>query len=274
MSRIFRRVWRATIGDWQTAELRVSFKASKTLEKEPNNLDLKVYNGSDDSRAKLVGAGVPVILEAGYEGSMGVIFSGQSRTIDNTHEVADWVTHAQCGDGEQAYQFASMNESFGPGTRVADVIRSAVGKLGVSKGNLEEALSKGLDLEQFSHGFVGFGRAGDILDKAIKAAGLTWSVQQGAVQVLKKGEPLQESAFILSADTGLLGSPDHAPPDKKTKRAILKCKSFLNPQIKPGSIIRLDTLAVKGDFICQKVDHSGDSHGNDWVTSIEAIAKR
>lgn len=274
MSRLFARSWRVSIGDWQTEKLRVKFKITKSLEKEPNNLDLQVFNGSDDSRHKLTGAGIPVVVEAGYEGSTGVIFSGVSRTVDHTHPDSEWITHAQCGDGERLYQFAHMNESFGPGTRVADVIRAAVKNLTVGRGNMEDALSRPLAMEQYLYGFVAFGRAAEILDKATKAAGLTWSVQQGAVQFVKKGEPAQETAFLLSANTGLLGSPDHAPPDKKKKRAVLKCRALLNPQIRPGVIIRLDSLKVKGDFVCQKVDHSGDSHGNEWFTGIEALARK
>lgn len=273
MSKLFKRSWRVSVGDWQSENLRVVFKISKTLEKDPNNLDLRIYNGSEASRAKLVGAGIPVIVEAGYEGTRAVIFSGASRTIDHKHEGPDWETHAQCGDGEQLYQYARMNESFGPGTKVADVIRAAVSNLAIGKGNLDEALAQRLKLEQYTHGFVAFGRAAEVLDKAVKAAGLTWSVQQGALQLVKKGEPAQESAFILSPDTGLIGSPDHCPPDKKKKKAVLKCRSLLNPQIRPGSIVKLDAAHVKGDFICQQVNHTGDSHGNDWFTVIEAHAR-
>lgn len=274
-TKLFQRRWKASIGDLSTDKLRIAFRVTKSLEKEPNSLELKITNLSEASRGKLKGAGVACVLEAGYEGSRAVIFSGNSRTIDHAREGSDWTTIARCGDGEQAFQYARINQKFAPGSKLADVIRAAANALTLNKGNLEDALTGTLAFQEFSHGFVGFGRAGDVFDKLIRSAGLTWSVQQGAIQVVKRGEPfLQKKAALLTATSGLIGSPVHAPPDKKGKPSVLKCKCLLNPQIIPGRIISLDTRSISGEFVAQKVEHQGDSHGNDWHTIIEALARK
>ncbi len=271
---LFLRKWRAQIGEFSTDQLRIQFKVSKSLEKEPNTCELRITNLAAESRGKLKGAGLPGLVEAGYAGGLGVIFSGDSRTVDHANEKGDWLTLAQCGDGEQAYVYTRINESFAAGARVADVARVAASRMSLNKGNLEDALAQPLKVSVFTHGYTAFGKASDIFDKVMRTAGYTWSVQQGAIQVLKAGEAIQTSAYSLSAATGLVGSPVHAPPDKKKKGSFIKVKSLLNPQLAPGRVVTLDSRFVKGEFVIQKLDHEGDSHGRDWFTTFEAVARK
>lgn len=272
---LFRRKWSVTLGDLKVTDLRVQFRVTKTLEKEPNTLDLKISNLSEASRGKLTKKSLTATLEAGYEGTVGIIFSGDSRTIDNTRDHVEWVTHVQCGDGEAAYRHARVNESFGPNTSFKDVIKKAASSLGLNTGNLDDVLKQNLSVQTFKHGVALFGSASEKFDKLVKSIGYTWSIQQGALQLTKPGEPpAPTTAILLSPSTGLIGSPDHAPPDKKKKPSQLKVKCLLNPKIRPGSIIVVDSAGVKrSEFIVQHLTHSGDSHGSMWVTEIEAQAR-
>lgn len=277
MSQIFNRRWKVTVGDSEslsTADLRVVFRVKKTLEKDPNTASVKISNLAEGSRAKLNKKGMHLVLQAGYEGNVGTIFSGDTRTVDHTRESADWQTHIQCGDGESAYQFARIEESFAANTSTGDIIKKVATALGIGFGNLNDVLSKPLAVSTFKHGFTAFGPASQVLDKLILAAGYRWSIQQGALQITKAGEPVQTNAFLLSADSGLLGSPDHTAPDKKGKPAILKVKALLNPNFIPGYIVRIESRAVKGEFLMQSVEHSGDSHGAEWVSNLECVARK
>lgn len=272
--KLFRRAFTASIGTLSTDALRVQFKIKKTLKKEPNTCDLRITGLAKASRDKLTGAGVPIVVEAGYEGSTAICFSGDSRTIDHTHNRIEWVTHAQCGDGEQQYRYARISESHAPGKSLKDALRSVADKLGLNKGNLEAALKGNLSFEQFTHGFAAFGSASGVLDSLAKSAGLDWSIQNGQLQFTSPDLTKQQtSAFLLSASSGLIGSPDHAPPDHKQKPAVLKCRSFLNGQLAPGKIVTVQSDAVHGEFVIQQVEHVGDSEGDEWHTEIESIAR-
>lgn len=276
MSRLFSRRWKVTVGAnsaISTADLRITFKARRTLEKEPNTLNLQITNLSENSRGKLNAKALPVILEAGYEGNTGVIFSGDSRTIDHIRDGADWATKISCGDGEQAYTFTRVNESFGPNYSVAEAIRTVAGKLQINTGNLEDMLAGPLAITTFKHGYAAFGPASQVFDKLIAAAGLRWSIQNGAIQVRRKDAPVQATAFRLSAESGLLGSPEYAAPDKKKGPTVLKVKALLNPKLLPGYIVALDANTVKGEFLMRTVEHQGDSHGADWFTLLECVAR-
>lgn len=273
MARLFGRVCSVIVDGVKVDGLRCVFRVSKSLTKDPNTLDLKIYNLSERTRAGMKSKGAPVIVSAGYAENAGVIFSGDTRTIDHGRDGADWVTHVQCGDGERAYQFARFTESFAPGTAVTDVIMAAAKKTGLNLGNLVATMNTGdRGLSHFKHGYAAHGRACAELDKLLASVGLTWSIQDGAIQVLKGGAPAQGFATLLSPETGMIGSPDHGTPDKKGKPSVLKVKTLLQPQIRCGGRVEVRSSGVKGQFRVEKVEHTGDTDGGDWYTSIEAKA--
>lgn len=278
MTTLFKRQWRVSVGTDEeslvTSSLRVTFNITKTLEKEPNKAEVQITNLADASRKRLQKKFMPVVVQAGYAESIGTLFSGDSRIVEHTREGADWNTKLHCGDGERAYNYARVNESFGPNTTVETVLRTVAASLSLNPGNLSDVLSQPGKVQVFKHGFVAFGPASQVLDKAARAAGLLWSVQQGALQFHFPGQPIQTRAFRLSAASGLLGSPERSAPEKKNHQTIVKCRSLLNHQLVPGYVVILDAEDVKGEFIMQKVTHTGDSHGSDWFSDLECVARK
>lgn len=250
----------------------MSFRVAKSTKREPNTCELKIYNLSATTRAGLQGVGVPVILSAGYPGNAAIIFQGQSRTIDHMREGVEWVTRVRCGDGERAYQWAHFAESFAPGTSVADVIRAAAKALGVNTGNLEEQLAAGGfrgGAVQFAHGYTAHGKAALELDGLMRSIGLSWSIQDGALQILRGTDPAPGRAVLLTPDTGLVGSPEHNAPDKKGKPPLIKFRSLLQPQIRCGGTVEIRSAAIRGQFRVESLDHSGDTASGEWYTSGE-----
>lgn len=269
-----REAW-AIVNDAEVRGLRLVFKAKKSRKPDPNNLDLKIYNLAPHRRTSLSQAKAPpVILVAGHAGATQVIFSGLARTIDHVREGADWVTHIQSGDGEQALsQFGAS--SFGPGAGLADVVEELTKQMGVSAGDALAQLRRG-DFaggsKTFLQGFTSAGRAVLDLDKALKSAGIEWSIQDGALQLTDPGKATQERAFVLSADSGLIGSPAHGAPGKNGEPPLLKAKCLLNGAIRPARTISLQAIARQGFYRVETVEHAGDTHGQDWTSDIEASA--
>jgi hypothetical protein len=255
--------------------LRVSFRVVKTLTKEPNTLDLKIYNLNARTRAGMHNSRAPVLVTAGYEANAALIFAGDARTVDHTRDGSDWVTHVQCGDGERAYMFGRVSESFAPGTSTDDVIMHCAEQLGLNLGNLPEtlrSLSHRGGLTEFKHGYTAHGRASAELDRLFASVGLSWSVQNGAIQVLKGGAPIPGDAVLLSPNTGLIGSPDHGTPDDKGGPSKLKVRSFLNPRLRCGGTVEIRSFGVNGQFRIEKLEQVGDTHGPDWFSNLETKA--
>jgi hypothetical protein len=278
MSDLFHREATVVVDALRVEGLRVQFKVEKTLGKEPNTLDLTLTNLAEATRAKMQKRHAKVVLLAGYRGNVSQIFAGDARTTDHVRKGADWETRVQCGDGERAYTLSRVNESFAPGTRAADVVARLAERLGVGAGNLKKQLGKArfpTGLTQYTAGYSSFGKASAELDRVLSALGLTWSIQDGALQILEPTEAAEEPAAgqapILSPDTGLVGSPEHGAPDKKGRPSVVKAKALLMPGLKPGGVVELRVRArdFSGQYRVTKVVHTGDTAGNAWHSDLE-----
>jgi hypothetical protein len=282
-----------TVDTLRVSGLRTAFKVKKTASKDPNCLELSVTNLSDATRAAMRKTGARVILEAGYTETLGTIFTGDARTIDHVRQGADWVTKITGGDGEVAYQNSRVSESFAPGTTVADVLRFYAKKMGINVGNaLDKASSLRTPLSQFQSGFATMGKTSAELDKLLRSLGLTWSIQDGALQVLAHNEVLDRNqAVVLSPRTGMIGSPEHghaiaargAPLDpeqaaeeqslgQQQPKKVLKVKSLLQPVLKPGVRVQIQSEGTHGFFRANAVEHTGDTGGGDWYSEVELAA--
>jgi hypothetical protein len=110
------------------------------------------------------------------------------------------------------------------------------------------------------------GNSGDELQKLLNSAGLEGSVQNGELQILPKGKPLNVLAVKLSPNTGLIGSPELG------SKGVVKLVSLLNSEIYPGRKIQVLSESVTGFFRVEACSFIGQTSGNDWYTAIEAKA--
>lgn len=252
----------------QIEELRVAFKVKKSLTKEPNTAEVTVTNLSPQRRASLQTKGVKFILEAGYEGAgIAQLFVGDVRTIDHVRDAANWNTVIKSGDGERAFRYARVSESFAAGSPLSDVVQNLAGKLGLGLGNVT---TKAAALSQrFDQGFAASGPVSRELDRVLAAAGLTWSVQDGDLQILAPDEPGALLVPELSPETGLIGSPEFGAPLKKGGRPLVKFRCLLDGKIKPGGRVELRSERHRGPIRVVKLEHTGDTAGGDWYTDCE-----
>lgn len=255
-------------------KLRVAFKVTKTASKEPNTAEVTITNLSPTRRATLQQKGVKFILQAGYEGTgIGQLFTGDARTVDHKREAADWHTVIRSGDGERAFKFARVNEAFESGSPVSDVVNKIAGSLGLGLGNLKKQLPK--ITGQYVNGYAAHGPASRELDKVLSAAGYTWSIQDGELLIQKPDDPIGATIPELSAESGLIGSPEYGSSEevkkqlKKNGKPLLKVRCLLNHALKIGSVVSIRSERHNGQLKIHKVEHSGDTHGGDWYTDFE-----
>lgn len=268
MAELFERAIRLTAGGLQVTGLRAQLRVMKTAEKEPNTAAVTVFNLSEQSRAAMQKKGLKVIVEAGYTGTIAQLFSGDARQVDHVREGPSWLTKIQCGDGETAYQYATVSENFRPGTAFGDVFAKVARATGWDVTDATATVRAAVPTV-FRQGYAACGRASAEVDRLLRGRGLEWSVQDGRLQVLGLGKVTRETAVVLSAATGLIGSPALGTPAKKGKPALMKIKSLLQPELRPGRRVRVQATAVNGDFRVVTVTHSGDTHGQEWYSEIE-----
>lgn len=270
MSTLFGRAVRVVVGSTLIEGLRVQLKVKKTSDKTPNTGHVTIYNLAEQSRAALKNKGTRLIIEAGYSGTIAQIFSGDSNTVNSTHEGPNWLTKVECVDGEKAYRYKPVAESFKAGTSVAAVFERIALKTGLDV-QAATALVRQQISEQFTGGYSAIGQASAEIDKLLKGRGLEWSVQDGRLQVLVTGGTTQDQAVLLRDDTGLIGSPEYGTPTSEKKPQVLKARSLMQPSLMPGRKVRIEAANITGNFRALTVEHHGDTHSGDWFSDIEAV---
>jgi hypothetical protein len=249
--------------------MRVQFSVKKSTEKEPNTADITVSNLAEATREALtaMGKGSLVTLDAGYEETGIVrIFTGDARSVDHARNGSNWDTVFKCGDGERAYRFARWGTSYAANTSASVIVRDLVNQLGL--GGSGSNINAVTMTKVFQHGYAVHGPAMRSLDRLLKSMGFSYSIQDGAIQILQDGATAAEDHIpVITSNSGLIGSPEMGTPDKKGAPALLKFTSLL-VATKPGKMVRLESQRYKGFVTVKKVEMRGDTHSGDWNSDI------
>lgn len=249
--------------------LRLDFDIEKDNKPGPNKAKIEVYNLNAEHRKAVQVKGVRILLSAGYPGTQAQIFSGDLRFGNSEKHGADWITKLECGDAERALTQGRISESFNPGTAISDVIGSLVKAMKIDGGNLTQK-AKSM-VRTFADGHSVHGLASAELTRLLEPEGLEWSVQDGRIEVLGIAETVGDQVPLISADTGMVGSPEYGTGEKLKGESFLKVKSLLQPAIRPGSKFHVKSKSIDGDFKCRKVKLVGSTHGGDFYSEIEGI---
>lgn len=250
-------------------DMRVKFKIERSRESQPNTAQVVIHGLNSEHRAAFARKPLQVRLDAGYTSEgLSRVFQGDLLWGHSTKPTDTWITNLDLGDGARAYRHARGSRSFKAGTTIKTVVADLAGTMGLSvPGSIREAKEFA---QQFGSGVSVQGPSRRSMNSMMKMGGHGWSIQDGGLQVLKPDAANSVQAILLSEATGVLGSPDYGPPKDPKKRPILTIRSYLDPRIRPGSLLQVEMRDVQGLFVASKVIHEGDSLGAQWYTTVEA----
>jgi len=265
--RLYDRRWRVQVGELVSESIDIRFKAKRTSAPRPGTLELEVFNFSAAHRGEVLAArrGTLVELRAGYADACPVVFRGDLRRATEKRDGTSWITTVTAGDGEYAIRTARASRSFAAETALADVFRALADAMGVGEGNAGEATA-GAQLGTvgalFPAGTTLHGLAADELTRLCRGAGLTWSIQEGALQLLPVGTALQRTAVLLASSTGLVGSPEVG------QGRSVKARALLIPDLVPGRLVELQSATASGTYRIHSTELSGETRGTDWYVAM------
>ncbi len=271
MPALYDRKWALSVAEIDLSDLDIAFRVERSTRREPNTAEIRVWNLSPATRAVVEIGGI-VVLRAGYADPP-MLFRGDSRAIWTTREGSDWITTITARDGGRAYSEARIARSYQAGTSIVSVLEDLVSDLEIGRGNLDEFVSAYTlrnGATTFPDGYVAAGSAARVLSDLVRAAGLRWSVQSGALQIMLRGQAIQTREVVLSADSGMVESPtwDETGTRTRGRRGLLSVKTLIQPGIDPGRRVRVQSALVDGDFEVSKAAYSGDTRGDDWYASL------
>jgi hypothetical protein len=283
--RLFRRAWRVQVGPFESTDLDCTFKVSRSVAARPGTCELTLYGLSAEQRSQIlalprrrpfgsavqvVNAGTILEVSAGYQDAeRPIIFRGNLRRAFQRRQLPETWLELSGGDGEYAIRSARVRRAFAPDTSVRDVLRAIAEAMGVGAGNADD-VSAGASLGDvgalYSGGHVVHGSAADALTSVCRSAGLEWSIQNGVLQLLPRGQAATRSAVLLSPDTGLVGSPE------KTGRHTAKAQCLMIAGLAPGALVELDSVVLRGTYRVSRMELAGDTRGQEWGASLDLVS--
>jgi hypothetical protein len=247
---------------------------------------IRIYNVSDETKKEWKAKEFSrVILSAGYQtGNYGVIFDGEIiQAVAGRESPVDTYIDIVAGEGYQANQ-AVTNQTIAAGATGLTVAQAMADTMGKSLKpydyNPDVKLPRGQAL---------YGMSRDVLHYYAAAAGSSYYYDKGfLVWVPLQGHKPGE-AVVLNADTGLVGWP------QQTQEGVtLRC--LLNPLLDVGATMKIDNASIQqavtsasftaesdyfntippldndGIYRIYRIQHSGDTRGNDWYSDIVGLA--
>lgn len=255
--------------------LKIQFKVEKSLTKNANSCEVKIFNLSEKSRARIdeLSEDVAVSVKAGYQKDLNQIFLGErgiARSINNIGN-AEWITTITLGDAATKIRKQRSKISLAGNTEVTSALDQLILDIELNSGNVIDQLKKAATGENssFKNGFAFSGKTMDGIDAVLKKLNLQISVQDGVLQALgpKQTNFSQELAPVYTPSTGLIGAPESGDEGN------IRIRVLLDGKIKPGDrfIVESKKFKARSPFKALSVIHTGDTYGQAWWTDIEGL---
>jgi hypothetical protein len=278
------------------SNMRIKFKITHATVQAPNSMTAFIYNLSKDTKQRIMAQKEfsKVTLEAGYEQNTGVIFKGEIiQRITGRENPTDTYLAIVAKEGDQGYNFATVNKTFAKGSTGKDhydALAQALSEHGIQPGFISDKLAQ----LKFPRAVSMFGMARDYLRNLSLSTGCTWSIQDGQLDVVHKDETKPGGTIILNSQTGLIGMPIETmngiyvrclinPRIKNPINRLVKIdqnsinRAFIDPSYQANAFNRdandgktLTELLGTNDGVYKIIaaDWSGDTRGTDWYCDL------
>lgn len=265
-----------SIGDTNPHALHIAFSIEKSTSETANTARIQVWNLSPENLKVLDTEDCVIELQAGYESHVALILVGNVVTSVTQADGADRVTEIEVVDGRVALRDTYLSLSYNGKTETKPLFDAIAAEMGISV-----VYSAGCIFPVLPNGYSFIGAAKDALTKLCQASGLTWSIQNGVLQIRLPNEPVSVKAYLLSPDTGLLDVPKRitlAPETDSSKDAAstnnqigYEVRYLLNGAIGVNDYVRLESKIVRGYFRVYKLAMDGDNQQGEWTCTAQLL---
>jgi hypothetical protein len=237
--------------------LAVDFDVKHTNGKEPSVGNFAIYNLTEETRKRIASDAVGIRFYGGYEGNEKLLYSGSIEKVFNKRQGNDIQTELRCGDGFREFTKSVTSKTYASGATKEEIVSNIAKDMGlglkVAKGALTGVMNGSKTLDGLSK---------DVLSEIVP----NWSIVDGEINISGSAvTPMSDDAVLIKSDTGLLESPTI------TEKGV-NVKAQIDPDIRPRSLLKVESMTVNGLFVVQSVQFVGNNYGGAFDMNIEAIA--
>jgi hypothetical protein len=245
-----------------------------------NQIHLTLYNLGKNSRSILQSQiGTKIEIFAGYNNVAVRIGAGNILWCVTHKSGPDYITEIIAGDAQSALVNGTINKSFKGAVTYQQIINACIAAMaedGITAGNIQDVPSGG-----FNQGHV-LSRSPMVeLFEVCQSIGLSATIVDGKVNVLKVGNGTPAPPITISVDTGLIGIPEVQPPgvigfqdaaspvtaspqNNVSFTHLLRCDLTLWQQV------NIVSKFINGIYVIQSVTQDFDSWEGNFFSKCEA----
>jgi len=228
---------------------------------DPDISEVIIYNLSNQTISEIKSK-AGVILNAGYDGDVGNILTGKIEKQETVWEGVDKATRLYVGDGSIEWGVKKANKTYQAGSTSKYIINDLAKQLGLEIGEIK--LVKNVT---YKKGRTITTQLQQALRSIVKDTGSRMFIDKGKLYVRPPSKGTV-TGFLLSADTGLIESPQVTEEEDKKGKKIIKynIRCLLNHRITTDSIIQVKSKTINGNYKVKKGKYYGD-----FTMEFEAI---
>lgn len=241
--------------------LHISFAIEKSDVESDNTGKVTIWNLNAEHIDMLNRPDCILALRAGYGNVMPLIFTGVVTFVSTSSDGADVATEVELTDSRIEVRDTIISVSFAGKVNSKQILQHIADYMGV-------ALSIGWDVsfrDVSNFAYVGTGK--NAVAKVCEMNGLQYSIQNGVLQIKTPGSTMSREVFLLSPETGLVGTPKRitiAETDSAPAQHGWEVQYLMNAAINIDDYVRLESRHVTGFFRASKIAIEGDSHSGVW----------
>ncbi len=266
--------------------LHVSFDFEKSDTQSSNTGTITISNLSDEHKAILETKDCYIEFFAGYGNELGLIFAGGVSTTSEDLSGADRDVKVSVIDGFVINDLPGWLSLNGVVT-CSEVLSKISEQMELESAIITDAAREKLEAAKYDNGYSYVGKLRAALQNVLRKAGVTYSIQNGILQVYVHGESVTPKAYSLNAESGLIKIPRRITISENnantgststsstgtTDKGIpgYEVDFFLNPAIGVNDLVVLKSKTVSGYFRVHKIAIKGDNYSGDWICTAQLV---
>lgn len=264
--------------------LRITFQVTHFAGGALSVAEITIYNVSPYAQRQMLGYGISkkyefISLEAGVGDLFGAVFVGQIVNVQR---------HLEDGGATKGIRFFCKSSAKERDQNIINLTLSAE----TDPAQIIEACAEPFnaeirfygdfsELKRRSRGTVLQGSPTACMNELAETFQFDWMVENDAIKIIKRGFAMPNEIYTISSATGMISSP-------VVTDAEVGIRSVLNPAIKLGSTIKLESMAPQFEFSgayfyevprtigegfyrVNSLVYLGDSHGDPWEMQISCL---
>lgn len=250
--------------------LHIAFSLQKSDLETQNTGKIEIWNLNKTHIAELEKSNCIVGLRAGYGSNMALIFSGYVSFVSTILDGSDRKTTIEVLDSLTSARNTYISLSYSGTVNWKTIFNDVAAKMGVAV-----VYSYNAQFTNVSNGYSYVGLAKNVLTKGCNCCGLSWSIQNGVLQIKRSGDAISTQVYLISADTGLIGLPEKVvitnEDDTDSNTIGYDVTYFLNGAINIDDYVKLESELVTGYFYVYSLEISGDNVKGDWTCKARLL---